>query len=220
LQTWCSPTAAAEADHRLAGIAGQSTRVTGDTPTAEDRVTGTARGATRSISGTPYYRDRGAERADESVSLAAIDTRFTVHSPQRSAQLRAGANATAERITGTFDAGHNKITGNLEFTFRPRVASDRTAAPAHARLTGEGRSSGKPITGGAWSEQGNITGTEGYIAAERNASERAGKPQAFSGARRFKVETKIADPKQLVTGMVGWSPRQGARVTLSGGAQG
>jgi hypothetical protein len=55
---------------------------------------------------------------------------------------------------------------------------------------------------------------------ERNASERAGKPQAFSGAMRFKAEANQEEPKQLVTGMFGWSSKSGAKVTLSGGAHG
>ena len=234
---WCDPSAASAAEQRLLERADTGLSVTGDVPTRDAHVTGIARGADRSISGTPYYRDAGARSGAsgvaECVSIGQIDGRFSVHSPQRSAQLRAsaataGANdggqassdRAAERITGTFAAGQHNVTGNLEFAFRPRATAAGGAVPAHSRLTGEGRSSGQRITGSAWTEQSNVTGTEGHFAAERNASERAGKPQSFSGARRFKVEPQDAQPRQLVTGMVGWSPRQGARVTLSGGAQG
>jgi hypothetical protein len=231
---WCDPADAAAAEKRLVKPAGSVASVTGDTPCHDAHVTGIARGAAQSISGTPYYRDAGQVACPGDVPVGLIDGRFSVHSPQRSAQLRAAATAAAasvggqpasaaggaERITGTFAAGQDKITGNLEFSFRPRAATESGTAPARSRLTGEGRSSGQRITGSAWTEQANVTGTEGHFAADRNASERAGKPQSFSGARRFKVETKDAQPRQLVTGMVGWSPRQGARVTLSGGAQG
>jgi hypothetical protein len=75
------------------------------------------------------------------------------------------------------------------------------------------------VTGASWSEQSNVTGTEGSIAAERNPSERSGKPQSFSGARRFKTLAKTEDSKQLVTGLLGWSGKTAAKVTLSGGAQ-
>jgi hypothetical protein len=64
-----------------------------------------------------------------------------------------------------------------------------------------------------------VTGTEGSTAAERNPSERAGKPQAFSGARRFKTLAKHEETKNLVTGLLGWSGKTAAKVTLSGGAQ-
>jgi hypothetical protein len=226
MQGWCDPSAASAAEARLAANTGSAAAVTGDAPVHDAQVTGIARGAGRHISGTPYYRPGGARAADtgdaahEGKPVQQLDARFSVQSPQRRAHLQAQATGAAQQITGTFAAGAGKVTGNREFAFRPRAASDPGAVPAHARLTGEGRSSGQPITGSAWSDQSNVTGTEGYIAAERNASERAGKPQSFAGARRFKVETITADPKQLVTGMVGWSPRQGARVTLSGGAQG
>ena len=75
------------------------------------------------------------------------------------------------------------------------------------------------MTGWSWSEHAQITGTEGTTAIERNPSERAGKPQAFSGARRFKTLATREESKQLVTGLLGWSGKTAAKVTLSGGAQ-
>jgi hypothetical protein len=65
-----------------------------------------------------------------------------------------------------------------------------------------------------------VTGTEGFTAVLRNASERDGKPQAFAGAARLRSPTVKEDQKQLVTGMFGWSSSTSAKVTLSGGAQG
>jgi hypothetical protein len=64
-----------------------------------------------------------------------------------------------------------------------------------------------------------VTGTEGTTAANRNPSERAGKPLTFSGARRFKTLAKHEESKQLVTGLLGWSGKTAAKVTLTGGAQ-
>jgi hypothetical protein len=111
------------------------------------------------------------------------------------------------------------VTGNTEFQFKSRSATDPDAAAARLRLTGEGRAHGSHVTGGSWSEKSNVTGTEGPTAAERNPSERSGEPKAFSGARRFKTLAKREDSKQLVTGLLGWSGKTAAKVTLSGGAQ-
>lgn len=196
-------------------------RVTGDTPLNVDHVTGTQRGSARSITGTPYYRETVHDEQDGD-RIAQIDTRFSVRSPQREAQLRAEPDAAdaptaAGRITGSFAVGHGKITGNQEFIFNPRPKGERAA---RSRLTGEGRMDGPAITGGAWSEHGKVTGTEGYIATERNPSQRAGKPQGFANATVFKSEGKHEPARQLVTGMVGWSAKSAAKVTLSGGAQG
>jgi hypothetical protein len=85
-------------------------------------------------------------------------------------------------------------------------------------VTGEGRPGG--VTGGAWSEQTNVTGTESKSAIGRNPSERKGKAQAFAGARRFATFADTEEPKRLVTGMFGYSSDSAAKVTLSGGAQG
>lgn len=198
-------------------------RVTGDIAVNAGHVTGTQRGGDRAITGTAYYCvERDDEMKDNAVQH--IDNRFSVRSPQRQAQLRADRKAiealSAEsRITGTFAAGHGKITGNQEFHFNPRPRAERSSEDK-SRITGEGRAEGPAITGSAWGEQGNVTGTEGYIAAERNPSERAGQPQAFAGAKAFKGKGNHKAPTQHVTGMVGWSAKTAARVTLSGGAQG
>ncbi len=223
IQGWCDPEIAEAAEQRLSPRAAASA-VTGNTPMSDERVTGTARGATRSVTGTPYYRaDAAAVAAADPV--AALDERFSVHSPQRAAHLRAERAAAekpdaASRITGSFAVGGKNITGNLEFTFKPRLARDTDAKPAHTRLTGEGRTTGTRISGFDWADRKNVTGTEGFTAVLRNASERDGKPQAFAGAARLRSPTVKEDQKQLVTGMFGWSSSTSAKVTLSGGAQG
>jgi hypothetical protein len=192
------------------------------------------RGATRDITGSAYFRaspDEVATAAGDAV--AALDARFSISSPQRKAQLRARAAektpagggpqesgaSGSPAITGSFAIANDRVTGNAEFLFRSRGSTDPNAAAAHDRLTGEGRAEGVRVSGAAWSEQSNVTGTDGSVSVERNPSERAGKPQAFSGAQQFKKLAKQDDAKQRVTGLLGWSGKTAARVTLSGGAQ-
>lgn len=232
---WCEPSAAASAEDRLTRRSSLSA-ITGDVPVHSDSVTGTARGAGREVTGSAYYAAQ-PQASSSADALSGLDARFSVSSPQRSAHLRARAEketpsapgtgsggtgsipSSSPPITGSFAIGRDRVTGNAEFHFKSRSAIDPDAAAARLRLTGEGRSQGARVTGGSWSEQSNVTGTEGAIAAERNPSERSGKPQAFSGARRFKTVAKHEDTKQLVTGLLGWSGKTAAKVTLSGGAQ-
>ena len=222
MNAYCDPTAADSATARLAPRP-PAAAVTGDTPLAVQHVTGAARGAKLAISGTPYYGEPTPEVALDS-SVAAVAARFSIRSPQRTAQLQATGAATAtpaaERITGSFAIGLEKVTGNLEFRFQPRRAAQDDARPAHTRVSGEGSINGRRITNCSWGDHPAVTGTEGSTAAQRNPSERDGKPHTFAGAVRFKAQAKQEDGKQLVTGLFGWSSKTGAKVTLSGGAQG
>lgn len=217
---WCESKDAAEAESRQTHAA--AVAVTGDLPLDVRGVTGTERGAARDITGTPYYQPL-ASSAAVADPVAAIDAGFSVRSPQRSAQLKhrfdpIAAPTAQGRVTGTFAQGEGKITGNVEFGFTPRrAATDREKLP---RISGEGSTRKATVTGDAWSTHERVTGTEGYIAQERNPSERAGKAEPFAGARLFKGKVQHEDPRQIVTGMVGWSPKSAAKVTLSGGAQG
>lgn len=183
-------------------------RVSGFTVEADPRVTGDDRRTGTSVTGSQYG-------APPTEPAPARERGFSVRTPHHSA--RPGDNAPG--ITGSFASGENKITGNHEFVFRPRKAQSDAPA-ARLRVTGEGGIAGRLITGAAWGEVSNVTGTEGFTAGSRNPSERAGKPQAFSGARLFKTMAPHEDPKHLVTGMSGYSSDTGAKVTLSGGAQG
>jgi hypothetical protein len=220
--SWCEDGSIDEAERRLL-VRTPASAVTGDTPLNDALVTGTARGAVRDITGTPYYREAVPAVAAPEQPVALIDERFSIRSPQRSAHLRAGSRPNVpsggERITGSFAIGIGKLTGNLEFAFRPRQSANG-GAPASARITGEGRTTGRVISGQAWKEQGNVTGTEGAIAGARNPSERGSKPRPFAGAGRFKALASSEDPKHLVTGTFGYSSDTAAKVTLSGGAQG
>ncbi len=210
---WCPPATAVEGERRLVRRAA-TTLLTGDVPQhAPDRVTGTGRGARRIVTGTPYYRESPPAAMPEPE--AAIDARSGMRLPPRAARSE---RAPAARITGAFAAGQGKITGALEFAFRQRRApGDEGGSP---RITGEGRTEGPRVTGDAWAAHPRVTGTEGYIAAERNPSERAGEPHAFAGARQFQAKGRHEEPRQIVTGMIGWTARSAAKVTLSGGAQG
>jgi hypothetical protein len=220
--SWCDNASIDAAEERLLARP-PAAAVTGDVPIHDDLVSGTARGAARGITGTPYYREPVPVAAIPDEPIAVIDSRFSVRSPQRSAHLGAGSrpqhDAGGQRITGSFAIGDGKLTGNLEFTFRPRQRADGDAA-ARMRITGEGRTAGPAISGQAWSEQANVTGTEGATAGARNPSLRGGKPRPFAGAGRFKALASKEDPKHLVTGTFGYSSDSAAKVTLSGGAQG
>ena len=215
-------TVQAAAQRVMPGVGGNN-RVTGNTPLSVEQVTGTQRGSERDITGTTYYSDAG-ENTMPGDAVQYLDSRFSVRSPQRQAQLRADkaaveAPSAESRITGTFAAGLGKITGNREFHFSPRARGARSSEDK-SRITGEGRMEGPAITGAAWGEKNNVTGTEGHIATERNPSERAGTPQGFANATVFKGKGNHKAPTQHVTGTNGWSAKTASRVTLSGGAQG
>jgi len=212
---WCNAAQAGAAAARRAKP--PASLVTGDTPLQADSVTGTARGAGRDITGTPYQASEQAVGAKPADPVATLDTRFSVRSPQRAAHLVAANTADAPGITGSFAVGGDKVTGNVEFLARPRTraAGDK---PAHTKISGEGMDVGR-ITGDAWGAHPAVTGTDGAFAAERNPSARGPKARAFAGSTAFKSQAVHEEPKQLVTGMF-YFAKTGARVTLSGGAQG
>jgi len=122
-------------------------------------------------------------------------------------------------ITGSFAIGHRRLTGNTEFLFKSRTPIDADARPAHTKVTGEGGNGGK-ISGDSWAEHKLVTGTDGIYAAGRNATERGSKAKFQTGSRAFKALAKQDESKQLVTGLLGWSGKAAAKVTLSGGSRG
>ena len=196
-------------------MAARTTRpVTGNTALHAEGVTGTARGAGRDVTGTAYYRAE-APAAASANPVAELDSRFSIRTPQRSAQLSAPRNADEERITGSFAAGGGKLTGNVEFQMRRR-ATEAERAAASTKISGEGSGQGTAITGNAWTNKGRVTGVDGGFASGRNPTERGPKAKPFAGSSTFKGEAKTQEPNQLVTGSFS---KTGARVTLSGGAQ-
>ncbi|MCS6854550.1 MAG: CsoS2 family carboxysome shell protein, partial [Elioraea sp.] len=200
-------------------------RVTGDVPMHEgERVTGTERGAERSVTGTPYWREETEEAKAELDPVARAASSFSIRTPAREAHLeRRGAPRPGPRITGSFAVGEGKLTGNVEFGFVDRWSRKEPGAKekvGHQRITGHGSVSGHRITGSAWDEHPRVTGTEGYFATVRNPTVAQGDPHGFAGARTFKRESPHKEPRRLVTGVIGWTPKSAAIVTLSGGAQG
>ena len=224
---WCEPGegafAARRLDPRPEGVA-----VTGDVPQYAKHVTGIERGWRNDITGSSYYGEmRPAEPAADDP---AQEQGFPVALARRLAGRERGdatqevppASCVPGRITGAFAIDAGKVTGNNEFLFRPRQSRDRSQAVA---VTGEGRTDGRTITGSpaAWTSHDRVTGTEGYIAAGRNPSESGGGSNAWAGARRFKNLATPGGPSEgaaKVTGRVGGSPKDAAKVTVSGGAQG
>lgn len=197
--------------------------VTGNAAAHAGGVTGIGRGSTRDITGTRYISSEKAQTAGSTDPVAELDSRFSIRSPQRSAQLSAALpsdpdGAGGDRITGSFAAGGGKLTGNVEFQARRRAA-DTGRPTASTQISGEGSSQGQAITGNAWSNKGRVTGVDGSFASARNPSERGDTAKPFAGAVTFKVRAKADEPAQLVTGMYGSFSKSGARVTLSGGVQ-
>ena len=218
-ERWCEPGVAEDAgtrrDQRLA-----TSSVTGSTSRHDTSITGAARGATRDITGTPYSRAPQQALALPANPVAQIDGSFSINSPQRAAHLRATPAQADDgsRVTGSCAMSAGRVTGNLEFVGRRRPAAEASGPPAHQRISGEG-CDGSRITGDSWGDHKLVTGTEGSFAANRNPTERAGKPQAFSGSANFKGKGKTGSSNELVSGMSGYFSKTGARVTLSGGAQ-
>jgi hypothetical protein len=221
---WCEPgqgaSTAGRLDPRPPGVS-----VTGNVPMHTGGVTGTARGHGRNVTGTPYYGDlRAAEPAADGVGGIA----YPMARAQRVAGRQNEGAIMAEsadapppssvpgRITGSFAVGDGKVTGNNEFLFRPRPNREGK----RPSVTGEGRTEGRTVTGSAWTSHDRVTGTEGYIAARRNPSEGGGTSHVWAGARKFRDQGVTEGPRQIVTGLSGWSEKAAAKITLSGGAQG
>jgi hypothetical protein len=226
---WCDPDEADPATQRLEprpeGVA-----VTGDLPMHSELVTGIERGYRNDISGSSYYGEmrpaepvaddwaRGPFPVAQARRLAGTDP------AKRKKEIDAAPSASCVpgRITGAFAIDAGKVTGNNEFLFQPRAVHTREGT--QTSITGEGRTDGRAVTGtaAAWTSHGLVTGTEGYIAAGRNPTEGGGPSNAWAGAQRFKNLATPGAPNEnaRVTGRVGGTPKDGVRVTVSGGAQG
>ncbi len=220
---WCAPRTAGAIAQRL--VRNGPVRITGDVPlSAPERVSGIERGADRFVSGTPYYEVPALPAPAGESTVPAAPNGFSITTPHRQAMLEAPERAARRpRITGSFAIGEDKVTGQLDFGFRPRLVV--SANPGHRegerpRITGEGRTQGFRITGDAWRDDPRVTGTEGTSAAVRNPSRRDGERKPFAHSAVFKARGRDEPPRKLVTGVIGWTPKSAAIVTLSGGAQG
>jgi hypothetical protein len=200
LHGWCEPHEVQAAGSRMRRPRGRNS-VSGDLPLLEGASTGAA--SVPAQVGTPVPVERPAWLPPTPWSA-----------PAQAPEAR-------RAITGSFAIGHKRMTGNVEFLFKSRAPIDAEARPAHTKLTGEG-GTGSKISGDSWGEHPLVTGTEGMYASGRNASERGSKPQMRTGSQAFKALAKQDEPtnKQLVTGLLGWSGKAAAKVTLSGGSRG
>ncbi len=189
--------------------------VSGDIEAAAMRVSGADRGANRDITGTPYA-GAALPPAPSDTPLMVVNAGFSIMTPQRRAQT--DATGKAQLVTGSFAIGAGKVTGNLEFQGRSRLRESGETL-GHDRISGEGAATGAAITGSAWTNVKNVTGTDAAFAADRNPSERGPKARAFAGSASFKPKAIQDDARQLVTGMAGFFSKTGAKVTLSGGAR-
>jgi hypothetical protein len=224
---WCDSDEADPAIQRLEprpkGVA-----VTGDLPMHSELVTGIERGYRNDISGSSYYGEmRPAEPAADDWARGPFPVaqarRLAGSDPaKKQTDSAPPASSVPGRITGAFAISAGKVTGNNEFLFRPRRQNREGTQPS--AITGEGRTDGRTVTGtaAAWTSHGLVTGTEGYIAAGRNPTEGGSASNAWAGTRRFKNLATPGGPNEnaRVTGRVGGTPKDGVRVTVSGGAQG
>ena len=228
---WCEPDERQPAAQRLEPRP-QGVALTGDLPLHAENVTGTERGYRNDITGSSYYGDmRPPEPAGDDAATwqgfsvpVALARRLAGRQggdARRETEDSAPASCTPGSITGSFAVGDGMVTGNNEFLFRPRLNRE---AKQPVAVTGEGETEGRTITGSpaAWTPHELVTGTEGYIAAGRNPSESGGGTHGWAGTRRFKNLATPGGPNESarVTGRVGGSPKDAARVTVSGGAQG
>lgn len=163
---------------------------------------------------------------------------FSIVSPARAAHGRITGNALGNvgglsRITGPVNLAAGLVSGTPEFRYRDEVATDfrapavtaeptpAPADPAVGRITGEGRDSGRRITGDDWARSGRVTGTEGHWAQGRNLTLRgeARLPMATGAWGNKDLERPAPPPPARVTGSSGGNTK-GTSVTYSGGARG
>jgi hypothetical protein len=165
---------------------------------------------------------------------------FSIVSPARAARGRITGNALGSvgngglsRITGPVNLAAGLVSGTPEFRYRDELPTDFSAPAAVAaptavmteepvgRITGEGRDSGRRITGDDWARSGRVTGTEGHWAQGRNLTLRGENrlPMAAGAWGNKDLERPAAPPPARVTGSSGGNTK-GTCVTYSGGARG
>lgn len=162
---------------------------------------------------------------------------FSIVSPARAARGHITGNALgsaggggSSRITGPVNLAAGLVSGTPEFRYRDElpthVRAPAAAAPllmeeAAGRITGEGRDSGRRITGDDWTRSGRVTGTEGHWAQGRNPTLRgeSRRPMRVGAWGNRDLERPEPAPSARVTGSSGGQIK-GTSVTYSGGARG
>ncbi len=177
--------------------------VSGTLVRSQVRITGDEAGASVTITG------KADPRLDDDVTARSHQAGFA------GAQFQRQANPHGSTVFGANLGRSVRTAGSRE---RNRSLAIETTEKGLA-VTGSALGHGSRMTGDAWGAHPAVTGTDGAFAAERNPSARGPKAKAFAGSTAFKSQAVHEEPKQLVTGMF-YFAKTGARVTLSGGAQG
>ncbi len=232
---FCSADQLAEAAERAVkrrGAFGHA--MTGLQPGVGGVMTGAARGACQPLSGTPYL---GADQAAQACGIdagASMRSGFSIDAPSHASRGRITGTAYgegAQKITGPSNKAAGRVSGTPEFRYtlaEQPAAVDMTSAvteqaegmDAQDRITGEGRQSGRPITGDDWQRNSRITGTEGMSAHSRNLTLKGDirQPRAVGAQANRDIQRPEA-PVTRITGSAGATVK-GPVVTLSGGARG
>ena len=233
------------AAHLQRNMRSAGSAMTGIQPAVGGKMIGDEKGACEAISGTPYI---GAEQQAEACPAiaaqpgqadfpqaldAAVSQDFSVASPAAVAQQQkstgsgvTGSSYEKGSITGPFGMANGKVTGTEEARFsrnaqpqpiavnRPETVNDRPVS----RISGEGQSAGKLITGDDWDRGDRVTGTEGLSASRRNPTRRGPMSAAMPVVKSGRDEDTPV-PVSRVTGGSG-NTDKGSLVTYSGGARG
>ncbi|SFR55780.1 CsoS2 family carboxysome shell protein [Thiomicrospira sp. ALE5] len=165
-------------------------------------LTGAQQGVCSSVSGTPYQGvDQTSAMCQNSVASVPGESDFPVL--MNPASMQAISQPMMMPMTAPSVASPGaEITEDLS-----------------SKITGDGADRGFSITGDSWGRASSVTGTEGRWAKGRNVSMKGNGSKSLNLARDFRPETnpKVAESSPI-TGSSG-NTKQGASVTVSGGAR-
>jgi hypothetical protein len=210
--------------------------MTGLQPSVGGKTTGDFKGACQTLTGAPYVGwDQVAETCGIEIPLDVSKQGFSVEAPLHAARglVTGTAYGAGERnITGSGIRSSGRVSGTPEFrhTSHTKVApvptivetshNEEAGKSGRERVTGEGRQSGRTITGDDWQRNARTTGTEGKSAHSRNPTMRGDvRELRSSGAHANREIVRPEAPVTKVTGSAGVTVK-GPVVTLSGGARG
>ncbi|AHF02035.1 carboxysome shell protein [Thiomicrospira aerophila AL3] len=167
-------------------------------------LTGAQQGVCSSVSGTPYQGiDQTSAMCQNSVASVPGESDFPV------LMNPASMHAISQPMMMAMPMQSPSVA----------VPSDDVAEDLSSKVTGDGADRGFSITGDSWGRAGSVTGTEGRWAKGRNVSMKGNASKPLNLARDFRPETnpKVAELSPI-TGSSG-NTKQGASVTVSGGAR-
>lgn len=235
MNSFCGADELAEAAERaLMRRKGIGHPMTGIQPGIAGVMTGANRGACQLPSGTPYV---GADQLEQACGIGTISSPahggFSVDAPLHASRGRITGTAYgngAQKITGPSNKATGRVSGTPEFRYTAmgdaavrQVAvevAQEAELPQRERITGDGRQSGRAITGDDWQRSSVITGTEGSSAHSRNLTLKGDlRQQRAAGAFANREMDRPEAPVTRITGSAGATVK-GPVVTLSGGARG